>query len=224
MTPMDMSAVKPVILFPTKLFTTHTGTPEASSGRGAPNVAPLTAVVCPSSSPHCGFEVAPQPVRHTRSSELETTGKLWLEPVQPLSRSVPADAARSWSSRGPPAGFAGHSPPPVFGTQRILMTSLSFFGFALAMAVAVSVILVDGLSVPFLVTLRGSRMMLSAEQVGAVTGTIGGTGGVTGTLTEPSLTVFGCALTVTLSICCGVHSGTLVCATHTPTPSTQTPF
>src|SRR5262249_683784 len=98
-TPVETSAVKPVILGFPKLFTTQTGIFAARSGRGAPNVPPLTTVVWPSSSVHCGFEVAPHPARHTRSSELDTTGKFWLVPVHPLSRSVPESAATSRSSR-----------------------------------------------------------------------------------------------------------------------------
>src|SRR5262249_36799999 len=156
-TPVDMSAVNPAILVVEKPFTTQTGMPAASSGSGAPNVAPLTTLVCAWSSVHCGFDVAPHPVRHTLSSEFETTGKLWLAPVQPLSRSVPDAAATSRSSRGPPAGFAEHSPPPVLGTQRTLMTSLSFLGFALATATAVSVTVGDGRTLPFLFTFSGSR-------------------------------------------------------------------
>src|SRR5262249_7342816 len=182
MTPLEMSAVKPVILLAVKLFTTQTGMPAARRGSGAPNVAPLTAAVCASSSAHCGFAVAPPPVRHTRSSEFDTMGKLWLVPVHPLSRSVPDAAARSWSSRGPPAGFAGHAPPPVLGMQRILMVSLSFLGLALATAIAVSVTVADGFTLPLLFTFSGRRMMLSAAQVGLLTGASCGIGATTGAL------------------------------------------
>src|SRR5262245_9756427 len=226
-TPVAMSALKPVILGLPKLFTTQTGMFAASSGRGAPNVAPLTTPVWLSSSEHCGFDVAPHPVRHTRSSELETTGKFWLVPVHPLSRSVPELAADSRSSRGPPAGLALQLPPPVLGRHCTLMTSLSFLGFVLATAIAVSVTFADGISFPFLFTLSGRRMMLSAEQVGLLIGVGGGVGGVTGSLSEPTLMVFGWALTVTLSMVsggCFGHPGTFVCATQTPTPSTQRPF
>src|SRR5262249_34255501 len=141
--PLETSALKPVILGFPKLFTTQTGMPAARSGRGAPNVAPLAAAVWTSSSPHCGFEVAPHPVRQTRRVELDTTGKLWLVPVHPLSRSVPESAATSRSSRGPPCGLALQLPPPVFGTHCSLMTSLSFLCFTLLTAMAVSVSLGD---------------------------------------------------------------------------------
>src|SRR5262249_20731353 len=131
-TPVETSAVKPVILGFPKLFTTQTGIFAARSGRGAPDVAPLTTGVWASSSVHCGFEGAPPPAGHPRSSELDTTGKFWLVPVHPLSRSVPESAATSRSSRGPPCGLALQLPPPVLGKHCSLMTSLSFFGFALA--------------------------------------------------------------------------------------------
>jgi hypothetical protein len=223
-TPVEMSALNPVILGFPKLFTTQTGIFAARSGSGAPNVAPLTTAVWASSSVHCGFEVAPHPARHTRSSELDTTGKLWLVPVHPLSRSVPELAADSSSSRGPPAGLALQLPPPVLGTHCTLMTFLALLGFALATAMAVSVTLTDGMILPFLFTLSGSRMMLWWEQVGLLIGRRVSIGGVTGTWSEPTLMVLGCALVVTFSMVGGMHSGTFVCATQTATPSTQTLF
>jgi len=97
-------------------------------------------------------------------------------------------------------------------------------GFALATAMAVSVTLGDGISLPFFFRLSGSRMMLWWEQVGLLIGRMVSIGGVTATWSEPTLMVLGCALVVTFSMVGGTHSGTFVCATQTATPSTQTPF
>jgi hypothetical protein len=88
----------------------------------------------------------------------------------------------------------------------------------------VSVTLTDGLILPLLFTLSGSRMMLWWEQVGLLIGRMVSIGGVTGTWSEPTLMVLGCALVVTFSMVGGTHSGTFVCATQTATPSTQTLF
>src|SRR5262249_13986423 len=114
-TPVAMSALKPVILGLPKLFTTQTGMFAASSGRGAPKAAPWPTPARLSSSEPWGSAAGPQPVRHPGGAELETTGKFWLGPVHPLSRSVPELAADSRSSRGPPAGLALQLPPPVLG-------------------------------------------------------------------------------------------------------------
>src|SRR6185369_14971457 len=87
-----------------------------------------------SSSTQFGLDDVSQPVTHMRNVEAAGTGKLCERPVTPLSRSVPLAATTIDTSRGPPAGFAGHCPAPRFGTQRRRTTSLSrpFAVFAVA--------------------------------------------------------------------------------------------
>src|SRR5262249_57550884 len=132
-------------------------------------------------------------------------------------------AAARRSSGGPPAGFAEHSPPPVLGMQRTLMTSLSFLGFALATATAVSVTVGDGRTLPFLFTFSGSRRMLSAEQVAPVMGVSGGTGGVVGERKEAGLILLRVALCLCFSLGFRAPSSTLACAAASPSPSLRAP-
>jgi hypothetical protein len=106
--PVPVSAVNPTRLSGAKRFTTQTGAPTASSGNGAPKVLPFEVFVAASSSTQGAPDAPSQPARHTRSRALEGIGKLCESPVKPLSRSVPIPGVVSRSSRGPPAGLAGH--------------------------------------------------------------------------------------------------------------------
>src|SRR5262245_21377938 len=123
--PVAGSAVKPVRLFDANRFTTQTGAPTASSGRGAPKVFELVVFVAASFSVHGASDEPSHPARHTRRRAFEGTGKLCESPVQPLSRSVPMPGVVRRSSLGPPDELAGHWPPPTFGTQRRCTVSTS---------------------------------------------------------------------------------------------------
>ncbi len=85
-------------------FTTHTGTPLASSGSGGPKVPPFSEFLPVEPSPvQFGLVVASQPERQKFRLVLLGTRKLCELPVTPLSRSLPLEATRNVSWRGPPS-------------------------------------------------------------------------------------------------------------------------
>src|SRR5690348_7630173 len=88
---------------------TQTGTLDANSGSGAPNVVPLT-VLAPVEpvAVHTEFVLASQPLRQNDRLLPWTTGKFCEIPVTPLSRSVPLPEVVRSSCRGPLPGFIAH--------------------------------------------------------------------------------------------------------------------
>src|SRR5262245_58492363 len=85
---------------------TQTGTPDARSGRGAPNVGPFSepSPVVPLPS-HMVSEVPSQLLRQYLRVEPWMVGKLCELPVHPLSRSLPVDGTWSviWFARLAPS-------------------------------------------------------------------------------------------------------------------------
>src|SRR5262245_62059096 len=94
---------------------TQTGTPEASSGRGAPKVGPLSELspVVPLPS-HSVSEVPSQLLRQYLRVEPWMIGKLCELPVHPLSRSLPVDGTWRviWFGRFAPSLRGAHTVPP----------------------------------------------------------------------------------------------------------------
>jgi hypothetical protein len=143
-----------------------------------------------------------------RSVDADGTGKLCERPVTPLSRSVPLAATTIDTSRGPPAGFAGHCPAPRFGTQRRRTTSLSR-PFAVT-AVADSTSVFDCF-VPRLVCLSGSDTIVAGPHEPTVVGAW-----------TPALTAR--LLSFTDDTSDGVHCGVVSTPAQSDTPKLQTPF
>src|SRR5262245_42824685 len=94
---------------------TQTGTPEARSGRGAPNVGPFSELspVVPLPS-HSVSEVPSQLLRQYLRVEPWMIGKLCELPVHPLSRSLPVEGTWRviWFGRFAPSLRGGHTAPP----------------------------------------------------------------------------------------------------------------
>src|SRR5688572_2931453 len=121
-------------------FTTQTGTLDASSGSGAPNVGPL--IVPSPTGPFTTQDVSPavsHSERHTFSEPFGVTAKFCEIPVQPLSRSLPVCAMVILSLSGPPAALSGQiAPSGGVALQTSFTLSVSFRGFVPLGAVPLS--------------------------------------------------------------------------------------
>src|SRR5215813_11146198 len=89
---------------------TQTGTPEARSGRGAPNVGPFSEPVPVVPLPsHSVSDVPSQLLRQYLRVEPWMIGKLCELPVQPLSRSEPEGVTMKIREPGSPGASRGHT-------------------------------------------------------------------------------------------------------------------
>src|SRR5262245_63154069 len=107
MAPVARSTVP--VIGPSYSLTRHVPAPRTKRGSGGPKVGFSVPGPVGDETAHSGFVLGSHPDRHRRRVDEPTIGKLCAKPAQPLSRSVPAAAATSRSSRGPPAALAGQA-------------------------------------------------------------------------------------------------------------------